>query len=493
PADQRADRVAGGRVPGERRVHLARAAREREVRRLRRRAHRELAQPAPCRRELHHHLRRAPGPGAGFAQVMRYFPLFLDLAGKPVLLVGGGDVAARKFALLGEAGAAVTVVAPALGTALTAVLERGAITHVARAFQAADLDGSWLVVAATDDRAVNAAVAAAAHAARIPCNVVDDRELSSFIMPAIIDRSPVQIAVSTGGTSPVLARLIRERLETLLDGSLGPLAAFADRWRERVKAKFADIGARRRFLSWMLTGPVAASLRAGRHQRAEDLTARALEDPAAVPQGHVVLVGAGPGNAGLMTLQGLRALQEADVIVHDRLVSPEVLDLARRDAARFDVGKFVGGGGATQEEINELLVEHAQRGEYVVRLKGGDPFVFGRGGEEIEFLSRHGVSFEVIPGITAALAAGAYAGVPLTDRRHAQAVRFLTGNSDEQLAQFNFTDLAAGRETLAFYMSVGRLTSLRDKLLASGVAGTMPVVFVENASRTEQRVVVTTV
>jgi uroporphyrin-III C-methyltransferase/precorrin-2 dehydrogenase/sirohydrochlorin ferrochelatase len=424
---------------------------------------------------------------------MRYFPLFLDLAGKPVLLVGGGDVAARKFSLLAEADAAVTVVAPALGSVLSAALERREFTYRAREFQAADIDGQWLIVAATNDAVVNAAVAAAANAARIPCNVVDDRELSSFIMPAIIDRSPVQIAVSTGGTSPVLARLIRERLETLLDGSLGTLAAFADRWRERIKAKFSDIGARRRFLSWMLTGPVAAALRAGRHERAEELARKALEKDDALPHGHVVLVGAGPGNAGLMTLQGLRALQEADVIVHDRLVSPEVLDLARRDAARFDVGKFVGGGGATQEEINELLVEHAQRGEFVVRLKGGDPFVFGRGGEEIDFLSRHGISYEVIPGITAAIAAGAYAGVPLTDRRHAQAVRLLTGNSDEQLAQFDYSDLAAGRETLAFYMSVGRLTVLRDILLARGVGGDMPVAFIENATRGEQRVIVSTV
>ena len=206
-----------------------------------------------------------------------------------------------------------------------------------------------------------------------------------------------------------------------------------------------------------------------------------------------MLVGAGPGNAGLMTLQGLRALQEADVIVHDRLVSPEVLDLARRDAARFDVGKFVGGGGATQEEINALLVEHAQRGEYVVRLKGGDPFVFGRGGEEIDYMREHGVSFEVIPGITAAVAAGAYAGIPLTDRRYSQAVRFLTGNSDEQLAQYSYSDLAAGRETLCFYMSVGRLAGLRAQLLSAGVAGDMPVAFIENASRNEQRVVLSSV
>ena len=424
---------------------------------------------------------------------MRYFPLFLDLTGKPVLLVGGGAVAARKFALLKDAGARITIVAPALSAELHGQLASGAFIHHAREFATTDIGANWLVVAATDDRAVNAAAAAAANAARIPCNVVDDRELSSFIMPAIIDRSPVQIAVSTGGTSPVLARLIRERLETLLDGSLGTLAEFADRWRETVKRKFNDLGARRRFLSWMLTGPVAASLRAGRTQQAEDLTRKALESESALPLGHVVLVGAGPGNAGLMTLQGLRALQEADVIVHDRLVSPEVLELARRDAARFDVGKFVGGGGATQEEINELLVEHAQRGEYVVRLKGGDPFVFGRGGEEIDCLRRNRVSYEVIPGITAAVAAGAYAGIPLTDRRHAQAVRFLTGNSDEQLALFDFSDLAAGRETLAFYMSVGRLAPLRDKLLLTGTRGDMPVAFIENASRAEQRVLVSSV
>jgi len=424
---------------------------------------------------------------------MRYFPLFLDLKGKPVLLVGGGEVAARKFTLLAEAGAGITVVAPQLGPELAAAHARGAFAHQAREFRDTDIAGVWLVVAATDDRAVNAAAAAAATAARIPCNVVDDRELSSFIMPAIIDRSPVQIAVSTGGASPVLARLIRERLETLLDSSLGPLAAFADRWRSAIRTKFSDLGARRRFLSWMLTGPVSASLRAGREAQADELTRRALESTAGIPNGHVVLVGAGPGNSGLMTLQGLRALQEADVIVHDRLVSAEVLDLARRDAARFDVGKFVGGGGATQEEINKLLVEHAQRGEFVVRLKGGDPFVFGRGGEEIDFLRQHGVSFEVVPGITAALAAGAYSGVPLTDRRHAQAVRLLTGNSDEQLAQFNYSDLAAGRETLAFYMSVGRLAGLRTTLLAAGVAATMPVAFIENASRGEQRVIVSTI
>ena len=357
--------------------------------------------------------------------------------------------------------------------------------HHAREFARADIEGMWLVVAATDDRAVNAAVAAAANAARIPCNVVDDRELSSFIMPAIIDRSPVQIAVSTGGTSPVLARLIRERLETLLDGSLGPLAAFADRWRDAVKAQVRRhrrappipvVDAHRPRRRVAARRPHAA----GRRPHAQG--ARERED--ALPPGHVVLVGAGPGNAGLMTLQGLRALQEADVIVHDRLVSPEVLELARRDAARFDVGKFVGGGGATQEEINELLVEHAQRGEYVVRLKGGDPFVFGRGGEEIDFLREHGVSFEVIPGITAAIAAGAYAGIPLTDRRHAQAVRFLTGNSDEQLAPVRFLrSRRRARDTRVLHERRPARRAARQTTGCPACAGDMPVAFIENASR----------
>jgi uroporphyrin-III C-methyltransferase/precorrin-2 dehydrogenase/sirohydrochlorin ferrochelatase len=426
---------------------------------------------------------------------VRYFPLFLDIANKPVLLVGGGAVAARKFQLLAEAGARITIVAPTLESELEAAAEAGRVhapRHFAREFVSSDIEGQWLVVAATNSAEVNAAVSAAATAARIPCNVVDDRELSSFIMPAIIDRGAVQIAVSTGGASPVLARLIRERLETLLDGSLGALAAFADHWRDAVKRKFKDIGARRRFMSWLLTGPVAAAIRAERHETAEELTREALAKEG-IPPGHVVLVGAGPGNSSLMTLRGLRALQEADVVVHDRLVSAEVLELARRDAERVNVGKFVGGGGATQEEINDVLVARAQRGEYVVRLKGGDPFVFGRGGEEIDHLRKHGVSFEVVPGITAALAAGAFAGIPLTDRRHAQAVRFLTGNSDEQLGEFSYADLAAGRETLAFYMTVGKLQMLREKLMAQGVSADMPVAFIENASRAEQRVIVSTV
>ncbi|MGE0437885.1 MAG: siroheme synthase CysG [Steroidobacteraceae bacterium] len=460
---------------------------------------------------------------------MRHFPLFLDLLDRDVLVVGGGTVALRKIEALRSARARVTVIAPRIHEELRALAARGGVALVERPFASSDLGTRdpgtdnpdagecntpglprpWLVVAATNVRTVNAEVARAAESARIACNVVDDRELSSCLMPAIIDRSPVQIAVSTGGASPVLARLIRERLEALLDESLGALADFAGRWRTAARSVLGSAGARRRYFSWLLTGPAAAAIRAGRSAEADrlatrelarrkDLAARASGDGEAPPPiGHVSLVGAGPGDPGLLTLKGLRALQEADVVIHDRLASAEVLDLARRDAERIDVGKRPGTGdgprrGTTQGEINALLVAHARRGRRVVRLKGGDPFIFGRGGEEIDALRAAGVTFDVVPGITAAIAAGAHAAIPLTDRRHVHAVRLITGNDPAVLAAFDFSDVAAGRETLAVYMGVARLPALRERLLAAGAPATLPVALVENASRMDQRVVATT-
>ncbi|MGE3666609.1 MAG: NAD(P)-dependent oxidoreductase, partial [Steroidobacteraceae bacterium] len=315
---------------------------------------------------------------------MRYFPVFLDLQDRDVLVVGGGTVALRKIETLRSAGARVTVIAATIHEDLQRIAAQGAIRLVQRRFEAADIAGPhlprpWLIVAATDEPAVNATTARAAQAAGIVCNVVDDRELSSALMPAIIDRSPVQIAVSTGGASPVLARLIRERLETLLDESLGPLARFAERWRASARKVLASAGARRHFFSWLLTGPAANAIQARRQADADRIATRELArrqrltDSAAADQGatgHVTLVGAGPGDPGLLTLKGLRALQEADVVIHDRLASAEVLDLARRDAERIDVGKRPG-AGTTQEVINARIVEHAHRGQRVVRLKGG--------------------------------------------------------------------------------------------------------------------------
>lgn len=438
---------------------------------------------------------------------MRYFPLFLDLDGRDVLVIGGGSVALRKVETLRSAGARVRVIAETIHEALRALATRDGIPLQERRFESRDIEAHGLprprlVIAATSDREVNAVVARAADAAGIPCNVVDDRELSTCLMPAIIDRSPVQIAVSTGGASPVLARLIRERLEALLDESLGPLAQFAERWRVTARKVLANVSARRRYLSWLLTGSATQAIRRGRSAEADRLATRELarlrhrEDRAdcdadSTAAGHVSLVGAGPGDPGLLTLKGLRALQEADVVIHDRLASAGVLELARRDAERIDVGKRPG-AGTSQDAINALLVEHARRGRRVVRLKGGDPFIFGRGGEEIDALRAAGISFDVVPGITAAVAASASAAIPLTDRRHVHAVRLITGNDAEILDAFDFSDVAAGRETLAVYMGVAQLPALRARLLAAGVTPAMPVALIENASRAEQRVVATT-
>jgi len=366
---------------------------------------------------------------------MGRYPLFADLSGLPVLVVGGGSVAERKAAALLDAGARVRVGAPQLHHALAQWAVEGRIEHLEGEFQPAWLEGVWLVIAATDDRAINAEVAACADARRIFANVVDDPGLSSFQVPAVIDRAPLTIAISTAGAAPVLARRLREKLEAELDHALGPLIALAQRHRPAIARRLPDLAARRRFYDWLHDGPVMALMRNAQPEQAEQTLLEALREPAQtrVSTGSVVLVGAGPGAPGLLTLQALRALNEADVILHDQLVSPEILALARRDADRVDVGKRGGGKHTPQEHVHHLLLQHAQAGRRVVRLKGGDPFVFGRGGEEMEFLRQHGIAFEVVPGITAAIACAAYAGIALTHREHAQSVAHrawqgLTGN-----------------------------------------------------------------
>jgi uroporphyrin-III C-methyltransferase/precorrin-2 dehydrogenase/sirohydrochlorin ferrochelatase len=348
-----------------------------------------------------------------------------------------------------------------------------------------------LVFAATGDGPVNAAIAAAARETNVPVNVVDDATLSSFIMPAIVDRSPLLVAISTGGAAPVLATRLRARIEALLDESWGRLALFADRWRRRIRTAVPDLWMRRRFYDWLLDGPVAAAVRAGRESDADRIVETQLGRKAETPAGKVVLVGAGPGDPGLMTLRALRALQQADVILTDRLVSAEILGLARREAEVIDVGKQSGGHGARQGRINRLLVVHARRGRAVVRLKGGDPFIFGRGGEELEYLKRHGVAYEVVPGITAALACAAYAGIPLTHRDHAHGLQFVTAHCRESLDRVDWRGLARPGQTLAFYMGVAELEAVRDRLIDAGLPPATPAALVENGSRPEQRVIVT--
>ena len=419
------------------------------------------------------------------------FPLFADLHDRPVLLVGGGAIAERKAQLLLDAGARISVGAPALTATLQAWCSAGQIAHLPGSFQPDWLPGKRLVIAATDDLAVNRQVAAAAEAHNVFVNVVDSVELSSFQVPATIHRTPLVIAISSGGAAPMLARRVRERLEASLEQSLGPLARLLEGFRSRIRERFPNLTQRRRFYEDVLGGEVPRLVEQARVSEAGQVLSDALEaaDKAAPRVGSVTLVGAGPGNPELLTLAALRALNTADVILFDRLVSPGVLAMARRDAEMIDVGKQGGGLHVPQERTHELLLEHARKGAHVVRLKGGDPFVFGRGGEEIEFLRGRGVPYRVVPGITAALACAAYAGVPLTHRDHAQSLRLVTAHCRTRFSDEDWAALAAGRQTLAIYMGVRELPTLREQLLAHGMASDTAFALVENGSLPQQRTI----
>ena len=420
---------------------------------------------------------------------MDYLPIFCRLDNKPVLLVGGGEVAARKARLLLDAGARLTLVSPALDPELATLAADGEIEWLATEFAPQQLAGKWLVVAATDRREVNALVYQSANQARIFANVVDDPKRSSFIMPSIIDRSPLMVAISSGGKAPVLARLLREKLEALLPQHLGAMAAFAGGLRDRVKARFVSMGERRQFWERLLGADrlgqaLARGDKAAANQLADTLFA---EDAAA--KGEVILVGAGPGDPGLLTLHALRQMQHADVVVYDRLVSDEVMALVRRDARRIFVGKQAGNHCVPQEGINQLLLDEAKKGLRVVRLKGGDPFIFGRGGEELETLVGSGVGFQVVPGITAASGCAAYAGIPLTHRDHAQSVRFVTAHGKGGAQDLDWPLLARDRQTLVFYMGLSSCAVIREQLLAHGKGGDTPVSLIERGTQPSQRVI----
>lgn len=421
------------------------------------------------------------------------FPAFLDLRDRLVLVVGGGAVARRKIAALLPSGARVRVGAPALDAEIAEWVASGRVVHIDGRFDPTWLDDVWLVIAATDEPETNRAVAEAAQARRLWANVVDDAPLCTFQVPTRIERGPLQIAISSGGGAPMLARHLRERLETELDESLGTLGDLLVKHRRRIRAQVPDTSTRRRFFDAVLGSDIQSLLRRGDADAAERKLSTMIDRYADVrPEGRVALVGAGPGDAGLLTLRGLRLLNEADVILHDRLVSAEVLDLARRDAERIEVAKEAGKHHVSQEQIHALMLEHARAGKRVVRLKGGDGFIFGRGGEELEFLRSHGIGYEVVPGITAALACAAYAGIPLTHRDHAQSVRFVTAHAKADDDGLDWAGFAREKQTLAFYMGVSGLERVRARLIAHGRAASTPCALVENGSRPEQRVVVGT-
>jgi len=422
---------------------------------------------------------------------MDYLPVFLNLRNQLALVVGGGAVATRKVEMLLKAHARVRVVAPRLHAELSLYRDAGRIEHLACEFEPRQLDGALFAIAATDRIEVNHAVAAAGAARGIFVNVVDDSSASSAVMPAIVDRSPLLVAIGSSGQSPTLARRVRAQLEALLPERLGDMVRLAGAARERVQRALPDIDQRRRFWDQLFAGSIASKVYAGSTREAEALLEtelRAAADGTHRPRGEVYLIGAGPGDPDLLTLRALQLLQQSDVVLYDRLVSPAVLERVRRDAERIFVGKESGRHRVTQERIHALLLEYAGKGLRVARLKGGDPFIFGRGAEELDLLRRAGIPVIVVPGITAALGAAASAGLPLTQRGVAPSVTFVTATG-EGAEGLDWRSLAAPLQTVVFYMGVAQLPRIVELLRAHGAAAERPVAIVEKATLPGQRVI----
>ena len=418
---------------------------------------------------------------------MDYLPIFLAVRDEPCLLVGGSPAAEPKARLLLRAGARLVIVATTLTPGLRELAGEGGVTWRRRGFRDSDLDGVRLVIVAAGDDALASAVADAARRRGIPVNAVDRRSLCSFILPSILDRSPLVAAVSTGGAAPVLARILRARLETVIPAQLGRLARFLGEARPAVLRRIADSALRRRFFEDLVDGPIAEQVLAGREDDARGALASALiEYESADRAGEVYLVGAGPGDPDLLTFRALRLMQKADVVVYDRLVSKAVLDLARRDAERIYAGKQPGYHAIPQHEINDLLARLALAGKRVLRLKGGDPFIFGRGGEEIETLAALGVPFQVVPGITAASGCAAYAGIPLTHREHAQSCIFVTGRRKIEEETLDWDSLVRPNQTVVIYMGLAGLETICNGLLRHGLPPQTPAALIEQGTTTAQ-------
>lgn len=422
---------------------------------------------------------------------MEALPLFHRVRGETCVLIGAGNVARRKLELLLAAGAALKVVAPECNEEFTRLAGEGRLTLVQRRFQAGDLDGAVLAVAATPHALVNRAVFRAARARGIPVNVVDQPELCTVTFPAVVDRDPVCIAIGTGGASPVLARLLRTRLEAELPGRTGELAALAREFRAPVRERIADATARRGFWEAVLQGQVAELIYSGRPQAARRQLERQLDaaSRAQTRVGEVYLVGAGPGDPDLLTFRALRLMQQADVVLYDRLVAAPILALVRRDAERIYVGKRAGMHAVPQQDINARLVEYARAGQRVLRLKGGDPFLFGRGGEEIATLAAQGIPFQVVPGVTAASGCAAYAGIPLTHRDHAQLCVFVTGHLKDGSVDLPWPQLVALGGTLVVYMGLGALAEICGALIAHGKDPATPAAVVAEGTTLRQQIV----
>ncbi|MDZ4099828.1 MAG: siroheme synthase CysG [Methylophilaceae bacterium] len=426
---------------------------------------------------------------------MEALPIFMKLQGRRCVVIGGGEVAARKVTMLLKADATVEVISPDLHHELADLLAANKIHYQPSTFEPAQLDRACLVIAATDDEAVNEAVSHEAKARNIPVNVVDAPALCTFTMPSIVDRSPLVIAISSSGAAPVLARMMRSRLETIIPASYGRLAELAAQFRDAVKQRFATSQERRIFWEKVLSGPVAELVFSGQEAAAKSTLTCILAETEDVLHGEVYLVGGGPGDPDLLTFRALRLMQQADVCVYDKLVSKEVMELVRRDAELIYVGKARDQHTLPQEEINQLLVRLAKEGKRVLRLKGGDPFIFGRGGEEIETLMENGVPFQVVPGITAANGVSSYAGIPLTHRDYAQSCIFTTGHlkagshGEVSAVELDWPALTRPNQTVVIYMGLVGLAEICRQLVAHGLPANTPAAVVQQGTTLKQRVV----
>lgn len=428
-------------------------------------------------------------------KLMRHFPIFVAIKRRPVLVVGGGDNAVRKIRLLKKADPLITVVAPSLCAELAEMAAIGKVQHLAKPFEQEDVTGKALVFATTGIDTVDNAVSQAARARGVLVNAVDKPRISDYIIPAIVDRSPLVIAICSSGAAPTLVRNLREKLEAMLHPAVGRLASFADSFRSAVVATRENAVDRRRFWEDFFDGPLAQSVLSGRLQRAREQMLKLVnEGPRSVPRkGHVAVVGAGPGDPDLLTFKAMRFMQKADVVVYDRLVDRAVLEYVRRDADRIYVGKAPGNHRMTQEEIGALLVDLGRKGKRVVRLKGGDPFIFGRVGEEMEVLRAAAVDFDLVPGVTAASGCAAAGAIPLTHREHASMVTFVAGHPGDGLEEADWSNLVNARQTVVFHMAVGKAQIISERLIELGMRPDMPVVFIEKGTRPDQRIVPTVI
>lgn len=421
---------------------------------------------------------------------MQYFPIFLDTTDLTCLVVGGGEVAARKVELLLKTSAHITVVAPWVCDTVQRLADEKKIELIHRPYSEADLNNKQMVFVATDNSETNTQIHDQARAQKILVNVVDNTPLCQFITPSIIDRSPIIIAISSGGVAPVLLRYLRQKLESLIPQKVSLLGKFSEKFRDTVKKRFKSVTERRYFWEDILDGDIAENVLQGNEKIAEQKFLEKLQaQDASKTVGEVYLVGAGPGDPDLLTFRALRLMQKADIVVYDRLVSPEILELVRRDAEKIYVGKSKSKHSVPQNEINSLLAQKALAGNRVVRLKGGDPFIFGRGGEELETLIEHGVNFQVVPGITAASGAASYAGIPLTHRDHAKSVVFATGHLQDNSINLNWQGLAQVDQTIVFYMGLTGLPIICEQLIKHGLAPSTHIAMVQSATTSEQKVV----